>query len=87
VPLTDDHRLDEAAFRTKVEEKITAEQAYLAALDEQTGAGTPRGLGESTSPGTAAAPDPATVTALEETYKSRGLSPEAARLAAAGRPL
>lgn len=85
VPLTAENTLDEAVLKTSVEEAAKAEATYLASLAEADGAGQPRGLGEAAAtapPG----PDPATVTALEETYRSRGLSPEAAKLAAAGRP-
>lgn len=85
VPLTAENVLDEAALKTSVEEAAKAESTYLASLAEADGAGTPRLLGESTT-APDAAPSEATVTALEETYRSRGLSPEAAKLAAAGRP-
>lgn len=84
VPLTAEHKLDEAALKTRVEEAAKAEATYLASLAEATGAGQVRGLGESTA-STSAALDPATATALEETYKRRGMSPEAARLASVGR--
>lgn len=84
VPLTTDNALDEAALKTSVEEAVKAESTYLASLAEGDGAGRPRGLGESTTAPSVS--DPATVTALEETYRSRGLSPEAARFAAVGRP-
>jgi hypothetical protein len=86
VPLTGENALDEAALKTSVEESAKAEATYLASLAEGDGAGQPRGLGESATSSASPVPDAATVTALEETYKSRGLSPEAARLAAVGRP-
>ncbi len=85
VPLTAENLLDEAALKASVEESAKTEAAYLASLAEADGAGTPRLLGESTT-ATPSAPSRETVTALEETYRSRGLSPEAAKLAAAGRP-
>jgi hypothetical protein len=85
IPLTAENLLDEAALKTFVEESAKTEAAYLASLAEADGAGTPRLLGESTT-ATPSAPSRETVTALEETYRSRGLSPEAAKLAAAGRP-
>jgi hypothetical protein len=84
VPLTGENALDESALKTSVEEAAKAESTYLASLAEGEGAGQVRGLGESAT--ASHAPDAATVTALEETYRSRGLSPEAARLAAVGRP-
>jgi hypothetical protein len=84
VPLTDERKLDEAALTTSVQESIKGEETYLASLEEAAGAGQVRGLGESQT--AQPAHDPAAVTALEETYRSRGLSPEAAKLAALGRP-
>ncbi|MBB6556153.1 hypothetical protein [Nonomuraea rubra] len=84
VPLTAENTLDESALKTSVEEAAKTEATYLASLAEGDGAGQVRGLGESAT--TPSVPDPATSTALEETYRSRGLSPEAAKLAAAGRP-
>jgi hypothetical protein len=88
VPLTEADTLDDAKFKTTVEAAVKAEQAYLASLAESGGAGVPRGLGESAAaqPG-AAAPDPKVTDALTEAYVARGLTKEAARLAAAGRPL
>ncbi|MFI7448085.1 hypothetical protein ACIBQX_11355 [Nonomuraea sp. NPDC049714] len=86
VPLTGENTLDESALKTSVEEAAKAESTYLASLAEGEGAGQVRGLGESATSSASSVSDAATVTALEETYKSRGLSPEAARLAAVGRP-
>jgi hypothetical protein len=89
VPLTDAHTLDEATFKTAVSEAVKAEQTYLASLAEAAGAGTVRGLGDTSGNGAGqpAGPDPKVTEALTESYIARGLSKEAARLAAAGRPL
>lgn len=88
VPLGESNQLDEAALRTAVSEAAASEARYLASLAEADGAGRVRGLGESTAQGEPAdsAAAAATTTGLVEAYKSRGLSEEAARLAAAGRP-
>lgn len=88
VPLGESNQLDEAALRTAVSEAAASEAMYLASLAEADGAGRVRGLGESTAQGEPAdsAAAAATTTGLVEAYKSRGLSEEAARLAAAGRP-
>lgn len=88
VPLTSDSKLDESAFRASLEAAVKAEETYLASLAEQAGIGTPRGLGESTSPdANTAGAVPAEVTeGLIESYKQSGMSEAAAQLAAAGRP-
>jgi hypothetical protein len=83
VPLTEANTLDETAFRTAVAEAATAEETYLASIHENAGAGRVSGLGTTSGP---AAADPAVQTSLTEAYVARGMSPEAAKLAAAGRP-
>jgi len=47
VPLTDDRKLDEAAFDKRVEAARTAEESYLAGLAESAGVGTITGFGPS----------------------------------------
>lgn len=84
IPLTSDHTLDESAFRKTVSDAIKAEQEYLASLAEQAGIGTPRGLGGSTAQ-SGGTDDEAVTASLIESYKQRGLSEQAARLAATGR--
>lgn len=87
VPLTEALALDEARLTALIEAEATAEKAYLADLAEADGAGKVQGFGQ------AAAVQPAEKTfntepstALVEAYTSRGMSAEAARLAALGRP-
>ncbi|MFF3443638.1 hypothetical protein [Streptosporangium sp. NPDC002721] len=88
VPLAESAELDEAKLRATLAEAVTAEKTYLASLAEADGVGRVRGLGESASSGdqvdTAALA--ATTTGLTEAYKSKGMTAEAAALAAAGRP-
>lgn len=87
VPLTEDNRLDEAGFKTRVDELVQREAAYLASLQESSGAGQVRGLGESAAAGEAGEREQASLieSNLREIYKRRGLSEEAAQRAAAGR--
>ncbi|RSN12817.1 hypothetical protein DMB42_11605 [Nonomuraea sp. WAC 01424] len=89
VPLTEDNKLDEAGFKARVDQLVTAEASYLASLAEAAGVGQVRGLGESTA-GAATEQERANTsliaTQLEEAYVRRGMTPEAAKLAAAGRP-
>lgn len=83
LPTDDDGALDTVKLGEAITAAIADKKAELAEALESAGVGSVRGLGESA---TSTAPNPATTTALEETYRVRGLSPEAARLAAAGRP-
>ncbi|MET9339267.1 hypothetical protein [Nonomuraea sp. NPDC003804] len=89
VPLTEDNKLDEAGFKARVDQLVTAEASYLASLAEAAGVGQVRGLGESTT-SVAAEQERGNASLiasqLEEAYKRRGMSDEAAKLAAAGRP-
>lgn len=92
VPLTDAGALDEAALTALVEAEATAERTYLASLAEAGGAGRVTGVGNAATAtgGTGvapfAAPAPQPNTALIEAYRNRGLSEDAARRAAVGRP-
>jgi len=87
VPLTEAGTLDEDALRRRLEEAINQEASYLAQLAEASGAGQVRGLGESSRVGgSAPVPDAGITAALAEAYRNRGLSEDAARLAALGRP-
>lgn len=47
VPLGDDHQLDTVAWQTRVDECRTAEEGYLASLEEARGGGTVHGFGPS----------------------------------------
>lgn len=51
VPLTDEHKLDEAKFDKQVDDAKTAEESYLAGLAEASGAGTILGFGATSEPG------------------------------------
>jgi hypothetical protein len=84
VPLRDGV-LDEPVFRASIAEAIKAEETYLASLQEGAGAGQPRGLGESKAPEGDVPDAKATEAGLVEAFKLRGMSPEAAQLAASGR--
>lgn len=85
VPMTDANALNEAAFRTAVTEAVTAEETYLAEVREGAGEGQVTGLGGS-STGDSTAEVAASRTALAERYIARGMSPDAAKIAANGRP-
>jgi hypothetical protein len=90
VPLTESGQLDVNALRVLVEAEVTAEKTYLAQLQEASGAGAVTGFGQTPAqqpPATAswATPPVEPNTALVESYKRRGLSAEAALLAAQGR--
>lgn len=85
VPLTEALALDEAKFKASVADAIRAEEAFVAAENEAAGAGRIQGLGGGISPAAAQA-DPQVQTSLAEGYIASGMSPEAAKLAAAGRP-
>lgn len=88
VPLTEALAFDETAFRTRLDAEIKAEAAYLAQLREANGEGAVTGLGAAATTTTAAPVNAeATKSALVESFVARGLSPEAAKLAAAGRPV
>jgi hypothetical protein len=84
VPLTAANALDEAAFRTAVTEAATEMENFVAGLREGAGEGQVAGLG--TSAGAGSADVTATRTKLAERYVARGMSPDAAKIAAAGRP-
>lgn len=84
VPLTAANALDEAAFRTAVTEAATEMENFVAGLREGAGEGQVAGLG--TSAGASSADVTATRTKLAERYVARGMSPDAAKIAAAGRP-
>jgi hypothetical protein len=89
VPMTESGQLDRDGLRTLVEAEVTAEKTYLAQLQEASGAGTVTGFGQ--APATQApasswvAPVAEPNQQLIESYQRRGLSAEAARLAATGR--
>jgi hypothetical protein len=91
VPLTEAGVLDETALRSLAEAETTAEKAYVAQLAESAGAGRVSGFGATSapamqsevSPWAAAVPEPDT--ALVESFVRRGLSKQAAELAARGR--
>ncbi|MGI5233852.1 hypothetical protein [Actinoallomurus sp. CA-142502] len=92
VPLTDKDTLDEDAFKSVVEEAVKAEQAFLAGLEEASGAGRVRGHGSNGAAGWSGRSDERSLEEanaarkeLVETYKRRGMSDEAAERAAAGR--
>jgi hypothetical protein len=87
VPLTEGNTLDEAGFRARVDQLVQSEAAYLASLSEATGAGQVRGLGESMSAGDAGDREQASLieSDLVKVYERRGMTPEAAKRAAAGR--
>ena len=86
LPVTAAGQLDGDAFTKLIEAAIEAKKSEIAAWQEATGVGQIRGLGESAATGTSGPAAAATTAALEEAYKARGLSADAARLAAAGRP-
>lgn len=87
LPLTEARRLDEAALRQRVQASISAESAYVAQIAEQAGAGRVTGLGGEGLLGPSGAPmsTAESASALAAIYERRGMSPEAARAAAAGR--
>lgn len=83
-------QLDQNALRGLVEARATAEKAYVAQLQEASGAGQVTGFGQTpAAPQAPASPwsqPPAEPNAdLVEAYRSRGLSAEAARAAVLGR--
>ena len=77
---------DPTALETAITAAITAESARLAMLAEAFGAGIPTGLGATRTGLGAEGDDTATITALMESYRARGMSESAARAAATGRP-
>lgn len=93
VPLTEALALDEAKLTALIDAEATAEKTYLASLAEADGAGRVRGFGgvaQSTEPAQPVsfrpAPPPAN-TALVEAFRARGMSEQAATLAAGGRAI
>ncbi|OPG13632.1 hypothetical protein [Microbispora sp. GKU 823] len=88
LPTTDTGALDTTAFKAVVESAITDKKTEIAGLLEAVGVGHVRGLGESLTDTVVEEASAEQVTnSLVESYKARGLNEEAARLAAAGRPL
>lgn len=85
VPLTDKAELDEAAFKTRVEEAVKAEQSYIAGLLESAGAGRVRGLGASASTAEGELSEADFEEGLQGVFTSIGLPSEQAKLAAKGR--
>lgn len=84
LPTGDDGRLDTVKFGEAITTAIADERTYVASLAEATGAGIPRGLGESLS-----ASEPLTESAFESNlvaqFERLGMSPAAAKVAATGR--
>lgn len=90
VPLTESRQLDQNGLRVLVDAEVAAEKAYVAQLQEASGAGRVSGFGQAPaqpaqpqSPWSAPATEPNA--ALVEAYRNRGLDAEAARAAALGR--
>jgi len=84
LPMTEASVLDEPKFREAMTAAITAKEAEIAEALEAAGVGRVAGLGGTTSTSTAS--DATVVASLAESYVTGGMSPEAAKLAAAGRP-
>ncbi len=84
LPTGEDGRLDTVQLGEAIKTAIDGERTYVAGLAEATGAGIPRGLGESLSPS-----EPLTESAFETTlveqFERLGMTPAAAKIAASGR--
>ncbi len=82
---TTDGVVDTAKLAEAITAAIESESAYVAALAESSGAGTPRGLGAGTK--TDAEPLSADdfTTKIAESFQRLGMTPDAAKLAATGR--
>jgi hypothetical protein len=82
-----DGELDQAALDTAVSAAIDAERTRLGLLAEAFGCGQPAGVGAApVGVTTSRIDDTETTSALIESYRARGMSADAAKLAATGRP-
>jgi hypothetical protein len=84
LPTREDGHLDTVRLGEAITTAIADERTYVASLAEATGAGMPRGLGESLSQS-----EPLTESAFEtnlvESFVRLGMTPAAAKIAASGR--
>lgn len=85
VPTSQDGQLDSAALTNRINEAVSREREYIAAVREAAGEGAPNGLGTTSSTSSGEVDVAKVRESLAEVYQKRGLSPEAAKLAAAGR--